>query len=239
MTKYDTKFYQRQQQGSYESARIVLGFLRQNLTVASACDVGCGAGTWIKALLEDGVPDVMGFDGAYAEPTLMIPKQNFTAADLSAPLSAPRRYDLAISLEVAEHLPRERSAGFVADLTRLAPAVLFSAAVPFQGGTDHVNERWQGFWVEEFARYGYIVRDLLRPLIWEDRRVEPWYRQNTLLFLAADHPQATALATTVAGLRMPRSLVHPDLVPSGMGDLGVILRMAYWWAIGRIKRILA
>ena len=62
--------------------------------------------------------------------------------DLAQPLQIDRRFDLALSLEVAEHLPPECGSEFVQTLTDLSSVILFSAAIPFQGGTDHLNEQW-------------------------------------------------------------------------------------------------
>jgi hypothetical protein len=82
-------------------------------------------------------------DGAYVQPALLaIPQEQFLAHDLTLPLHAGRTFDLALSLELAEHLPPECAGVLVDSLARLAPAVVFSAAVPFQGGVGHVNERW-------------------------------------------------------------------------------------------------
>jgi hypothetical protein len=131
-------------------------------------------------------------------------------ADLTSPLELGRRYDLAISLEVAEHLPPEAAAGFVASLTRAAPVVAFSAAIPGQGGRGHVNEQWPAYWAELFARHGYEPVDALRPLLWDDPGVEWWYAQNVVVFASAEglgrHPR---LGEHPQRGRTPLALVHP------------------------------
>jgi len=238
MTAYTRTFYDHQSAGSYISAKTVLKALHAILPFASVCDVGCGAGTWVKAVLELGVPDVVGFDGAYARSWLQIPEDHFIAHDLREPLPVARRFDLAMSLEVAEHLPTKRSVSFVEDLTKLAPAVLFSAAVPGQGGTAHINEQWQGFWVAEFARRGYRVFDVIRPRVWDDPTVEIWYRQNTLVFLHEDHPATDAVRAAVAAVPAPVSMVHPGMFPLGfnMDNKPLLLRFLYWSLARDVKR---
>lgn len=239
MHVYNRAFYERQRGGSYTSAVIILGHLRSLLPFASVVDVGCGAGTWVKALLEAGVAEVLGIDGAYAQDSLQIPADRFLAADLREPIALDRRFDLALSMEVAEHLPSARAEGFIADLVQLAPAVLFSAAIPLQGGTAHINERWQGFWADLFAQHGYRAYDVIRPAVWTDRRVEVWYRQNTLLFLAADHPQRAAVAAAEAALPRQLSLVHPELFPLGFNidNKRLLLRLLYWSYVRDIRRL--
>jgi SAM-dependent methyltransferase len=180
------------------------------MPVASVCDVGCGDGTWLRVFREQGVTDVLGIDGEYvAKDRLQIPAANFRAMDLRHRISLQRPFDLAISLEVAEHLPESRAASFVEDLTRLAPVILFSAAIPGQGGRNHVNEQWQTYWTATFTQCGYVVCDFLRPKIWRNRRIAYWYRQNALLFCSESSLEIIPeLALSPHSLRV--SLVHPE-----------------------------
>jgi hypothetical protein len=146
-----------------------------------------------------------------AEDQLRIPPAHFRRADLSQPLHFDRRFDLALALEVAEHLPPERAEGFISDLLSAAPLVLFSAAVPGQGGEGHVNEQWPQWWAERFARAGALCLDPYRHVLWQDDRVAWWYRQNMLLF-ATDEALARwpALAAQPVA-REPLALIHPEL----------------------------
>jgi SAM-dependent methyltransferase len=157
------------------------------LTVESAVDVGCGDGTWLAVLQKLGVEDVLGIDGEYvSENLLQFPRHRFYSFDLTKQLALDRKFDLAISLEVAEHLPAESAAEFVGSLSRLAPAVLFSAAIPLQGGNHHVNEQWPDKWAELFGQHNYLPVDLIRKRVWQNNDVEWWYAQNMLLFAHSD-----------------------------------------------------
>src|SRR5205823_14322324 len=132
---------------TYSSAREVVPLILQLMPVISVCDVGCGDGTWLRVFRDEGVTDVVGIDGEYmTKDLLQVPLANFQPMYLRQQISVQRSFDLAISLEVAEHLPESRATTFIKDLTRLAPVVLFSAAIPGQGGRDHVNEQWQTYW---------------------------------------------------------------------------------------------
>ena len=95
-----------------------------------------------------------------------------------------RRYDLAISIEVAEHIEPGNAEEFVRLLTGLSDTVLFSAAIPGQGGTGHVNEQWPEYWAALFRASGYGAMDCLRTKIWDDAQIPFWYRQNCLIFAA-------------------------------------------------------
>ena len=105
------------------------------------------------------------------------------AGDLAQPLQIDRRFDLALSLEVAEHLPPECGSEFVQTLTDLSSVILFSAAIPFQGGTDHLNEQWPEYWADRFDARGYVPIDCIRRRIWRNEDVEWWYAQNLMFFV--------------------------------------------------------
>jgi SAM-dependent methyltransferase len=182
-TLYCTDFYAYHGDRSLESARVVAPLVLQAASIKSVIDIGCGIGTWLRAFSENGVEVIRGVDGDYVKPSqLYIAPEYFTSADLAKPLNLEDRYDLAVCLEVAEHLDARAGSELIGSLTKLAQLVLFSAAAPGQGGIGHVNEQWPGYWRRLFEARGFKMLDLLRPVIREDRRVEWWYRQNIALF---------------------------------------------------------
>lgn len=208
---YSRDYYTERQRRTQYSARVILDIVLEHCgEVSSAVDVGCGVGTWLSVLADKGVADIQGVDGPWVEQDLLvIPVDRFLRTNLGEPFSLPRRYDLAISLEVAEHLPPQRAEGFVATLTGLADRVLFSAAVPRQGGERHINEQWQSYWVRLFDALGYDVHDFIRSRIWNDEQMPYWYRQNTLFFTR----RGLALPVAAGGApgAMPLDVVHPFL----------------------------
>jgi hypothetical protein len=90
---------------------------------------------------------------------------------------------MVLSLEVAEHLPKESAENFVLSLTNLGDIVVFSAAIPFQGGTNHLNERYQSYWKELFQKRGYVPFNLIREEFWDNNKVLSHYLQNTLIYV--------------------------------------------------------
>lgn len=211
---YERDYYQTRDAATRPVARAVTGRLLDLLPpVRSAVDFGCGVGAWLAALREQGAERVLGLDGDWVSRDLLaIEAAEFRPARLEQPQELGERFDLAISLEVAEHLPPEASAGFVENLTRAADLVLFSAAIPGQAGTRHVNLRWQSEWQALFRQRGYRAFDVLRPAFWNDASIPWYYRQNLLVYARAARKDLCGPLETAAGASPAIvDLVHPEL----------------------------
>lgn len=212
--RYSQLFYRKVGTSAERSAREIVPLAVRLLEPRTVVDVGCGLGDWLAVFKEFGVHEVLGIDGDWVpRDSLRIDSACFLAHSLAEPLSIPQQFDLVVCLEVAEHLPAKAAAGFIQTLTRLGPAVMFSAAVPYQSGTGHVNEQWPEYWADLFAECRYLPLDYFRPLIWRNSKVSSWYCQNLLLFvqdtLIETNPRLKAahLNTRVSML----SVVHPRL----------------------------
>jgi SAM-dependent methyltransferase len=200
---YNSAFFDELARGTLESARAVVPMVYELVKPASVLDVGCGVGTWLSEWSRAGVPDFLGIDGDYVDrAALQIPADNFSTANLEKPFSLGRTFDLVQTFEVAEHLDEANADQFVESLARHGDTVLFSAAIPGQGGTHHVNEQWPSYWAEKFEKAGYTTYDVIRPQIWTDPRVAVWYRQNILLFARERTFEVKAQARL--------DVVHPD-----------------------------
>jgi hypothetical protein len=221
---HSRKFFAHLREGSAGSARALVPIVLDIHPSSTMIDVGCGIGGWVKAFADHGV-SAAGIDGDYVDRAqLLIPPDRFIAHDLNRVLDVDdlgRRYgdaqsgrfDLAISLEVAEHLTPQRSDSLVRDLCGLADVVLFAAAIPFQGGAGHINKRWQSWWAQKFSENGHDPFDVLRRDIWGRRDIAWWYKQNTLSYVKRN---STAHAHFSGRFAQPATtmfdLVHPELL---------------------------
>ncbi len=208
---YGTDFHANRDTRTRAASRQILNTVKEWIEPESACDVGCGVGTWLAVARELGIDDVQGFEGPWAKTAnLVLDAGDVSFQNLETKVEMDRTYDLVISLEVAEHLDAARAPGFVADLCALGDCVLFSAAIPLQGGTGHINEQWQSYWATHFAAQGYTAFDLIRPLIWQDQDIAFWYRQNMLIYARAGSEAAAKLAKVSPAASTMLDLVHPD-----------------------------
>jgi SAM-dependent methyltransferase len=176
----------------------------------SVLDIGCGRGAWLKAFNELGVEDIIGVEGSSdAADGLMIPSDFWINANLTHSLVLDRKFDLVVCLEVAEHLPEDAHPILIETLTRHSDVVLFSAAVPLQGGTGHIAERWPNYWANLFRSNFFNCYDLLRPQIWSYPDIEFWYRQNILIFIRSGSEKKFSL-NEKNSVQEPLALIHPE-----------------------------
>jgi SAM-dependent methyltransferase len=209
---YKEKSYKSRDPETRYSAEAIVPLVLTAVQASSVIDVGCGVGTWLSVFQEHGVKDVLGIEGRWVpKEHLVIPEDLFMNHDLNEQLVLNRTFDLALCLEVAEHIPEYRAQLFVDSLTSLAPVVLFSAAIPGQGGKGHVNEQWPDYWASLFIRRDYQRIDFIRRIVWDDSKVAWWYAQNAFLFARRENYEAITSNTNISHLfeRSPLRMVHP------------------------------
>ncbi|MCK9204711.1 MAG: class I SAM-dependent methyltransferase [Bacteroidales bacterium] len=188
------------------AAEEIVPWLMKWFQPESVVDVGCGIGTWLYVFKSMGVKNILGIEGEHLNTDLlMIDKNEITFADLEKEFSTDNRFDLAICLEVAEHLVPESSDIFIKSLTKLSDIIIFSAAVPYQGGQNHVNEQWLDYWKSRFRKNNFELADEIRSVFWNNKKIEWWYRQNMLIAFKKDKP------LPFMHIIPPLDIIHPDL----------------------------
>lgn len=205
---YSKRYFDEIQNGSLLSAIEVIPLVNTIVAPNSVIDVGCGTGAWLSIWEKHGVLDILGVDGPYIQKEqLLFDTEQFYSHNLEEPLVLTRKFDLAMCLEVAEHIKESNATGFVDSLCKLSEVVLFSAAIPDQGGRLHYNEQYPQYWIDKFALYDFEPFDTLRPQIWENSKINACYRQNILLFVHND--SATRFENRLLPKQRILPLVHP------------------------------
>jgi SAM-dependent methyltransferase len=190
------------------AAGVVLPLLFSVVSPRSMLDVGCGLGSWLSVANELGVKDYLGIDGEHVDVSkLFILPDKLFKHDLTRPIRLERKFDLAICLEVAEHLPESASDTLLKTLVDHSDIILFSAAVPGQGGQNHLNEKSLSFWASKFSKHEYALYDFIRPQIWYNPNIEVWYKQNIVVFCKGDHMEKVLRPISSPYI----DIIHPDL----------------------------
>jgi SAM-dependent methyltransferase len=169
-----------------DSAHDFVLYLNSIFQPKSVIDIGCGLGNFLFSFKELGVSDVLGIDGSWVKKhkrSIYLAETEFLEHNLELPLQLDKKYDLVLSLEVAEHLDENSAKIFVKNLVNAGDVIVFSAAIPSQGGQNHINEQWQSYWCKLFSDEDYELKDIIRPNLWHHKKIPWWYRQNSFVYL--------------------------------------------------------
>jgi SAM-dependent methyltransferase len=208
---YKNSFYQNRAEDTRVSCTKIAVTVTHALHPGSVVDIGCGSGALLRAFQEQGCNIIFGVEGPWLDPaSLVIPRKQFQHADLQKPLNLGKRFDVACSLEVAEHLPAACANVLIETLVQLSPCIIFSAAIPGQGGLHHVHERWPSYWARLFREKGYVAVDFLRPRLWTNKDIYWWYRQNTICFWDQTLKLPDELIPCLTADLEKLDLVHPE-----------------------------
>lgn len=206
---YNKRFFKSESKSAKKSSAIVFPYILKTLHPESVIDFGCGTGEWLSvARTFPGVKKVIGVDGEYTRESVILSGEEFIAKDLNKKIDINERFDLAVSLEVAEHLKPESAEIFVENLVRHADTILFSAAIPYQGGKYHINEQYPTYWEKLFQKFGYVMCDCLRNIFWNIEGVDVWYKQN--IFIICKKELEEKIIKSFHSEQCIRNIVHPE-----------------------------
>ena len=183
---YNASYYEHVEDAAVASAPGIATTIVETFDPADLLDVGCGTGAMMEAIRDLG-PSVKGLE--YSSAALELCKKRgldvtrFDIENDSHPFP-DRRFDVVISMEVAEHLPASVADRYVNVLCQSSDHVVFTAATPGQGGQDHINEQPREYWLEKFDAREFTVQDDLTETWrqkWRAGNVTHWYWKNLMV----------------------------------------------------------
>lgn len=128
--------------------------------------------------------EILGVEGEWLDKNkLHVDESLILIKDLEKPLTIHKRFDLALCLEVVEHLSESSADVIVDTLTGLSDIIIFSAAIPGQKGQNHINEQYIEYWEKKFKKKDYLIYDELREIFWNNPNIDVWYKQNIFIVM--------------------------------------------------------
>lgn len=208
---YDERYYKRHQAGSYQSALQILRFVHSITHFQTMVDYGCGIGTWGNAARSLGTKEYLGIDQhAFDVGYMLISESEYLQGNLQHPIRLRSSYDLAVCVEVAEHISKDFADALVDNVCQNSEVVLFSAALTYQGGTGHINEQPCTYWIEKFRSKGYMPVDCIRPAFWDNEQIEIWYRNNCILYMTC--VAFDRYHKNIPVVSLPADIIHPKML---------------------------
>lgn len=210
MTKKVIRYVHTEDIHNIKAASVLVPFVINLTNPKSVLDIGCGTGTWLKIFEQNGIYDIYGLDGEYVDISkLCISTSKFASVDLRSSIDLKRKFDVLLCLEVAEHIEENYAVELINTLERHGDTIIFSAAIPSQGGQNHVNEQQPEYWSLKFESFGYKFIDVIRPSFWQNTDIDWWYRQN--IFVVTRDKALLEKYSNYIGNNM---YIHPELYNS-------------------------
>ncbi|RJF78767.1 methyltransferase domain-containing protein [Rhodopseudomonas palustris] len=168
-----------------QNARRCLSIVSDQIPFKSVIDFGCGIGAWLHAATDLGAEKVIGIEGDYIRNAdTVVPQSLIETRDLATfETDWNKKFDVAMTIEVAEHLPEAAANGFVRMLTSASDVVIFSAARLNQTGLGHINEQPLGYWISKFDLLRYVPLEIFRPHLANVEGMYPWLRMNLIMLV--------------------------------------------------------
>lgn len=188
---YSNSFYNKVASRANIASQISANVISGLINVKTLADIGCGSGIWARnfCLKLKEIETIYALDlelpeRVYLDDTFMSRYQvHHVAQNLdSLPLLPFHEVDLTICLEVLEHLEFETGKKLITEFGAKTKYLLFSAAIPGQGGTHHINERPYEYWYSQLRENGFIPFDVIRPKL-KGQDVPSYYRYNIIFWI--------------------------------------------------------
>lgn len=133
------------------SAFLLSRWLSENFHPNSVVDIGCGSGIFLWDFMSDG-KEVLGID--FEENARKMLGEDFIQGDLSESITFQKKYDLALSIEVVEHIDKQFEKTVIENIAKSSDLFLFSGAKPGQVGENHINCGTKAHWLNLFSHHG-------------------------------------------------------------------------------------
>ena len=154
-------------------------FIRDIIRPNIVLDIGCGPGIYVHSMNDLAIQSF----GIDIDDRVLGKKNLFKQNILDTYFIA----DTCICLEVFEHIDSEYNDDLVEKVSKMfQDTLIFSAAVPGQGGVGHINCQTKEYWSDKFllterCHRNYLMEDLLKHYCQQGRYMG-WFYNNVMIF---------------------------------------------------------
>lgn len=184
---YNRDFHKSIENDEYPQAVRVGEYISTFLKPSSFLDFGCSTGLYLREV-QIKMPDIHAVGFEFSKEAVDSALCNYVLqADLTNPVEIERIPNtLGLCLEVLEHIEDKYWRQVLENMTRSCDKIIFSAAVPGQGGTGHINCRPKIDWIKRFHELGWVVDlDASRHLInyMQQGYHMGWFSNNAMVLI--------------------------------------------------------
>jgi hypothetical protein len=145
----------------------------------SVADLGCGTASYVQAFRKVNI-NADAYDGNPNTPELT--NNVGKVLDLAVPFKFKKPYDWIMSLEVAEHLPKQFEDIYIQNLhNNNQSGIVLSWALEGQQGWGHYNERNNDYVKAKMTKLGY-TNDVAAEEILRKSAAIGWFRNTLMVF---------------------------------------------------------
>jgi hypothetical protein len=153
-------------------------------SVTSVVDLGCGMGYQLDYIIDDlKLTNSLGIEGHPYAVENNLQKNNVILHDFcSGPCNCVngKQFDLAWSSEFLEHIP-EKDLPNVIHIFKKSKFLMFTCAVPGQGGHHHVNCQNSDYWINTLKNNGFtFLSD--KTIKYRNIAKYPYFKETGLIF---------------------------------------------------------
>jgi len=186
---YNNAFHKSIEECELEPAKNLAQYITTFIKPAAFLDFGCSTGLYLREI-KARMPTIPSHGFEFSTDAVSRALcADVHQTDLTYPLVSPisrTENTLGICLEVLEHIDDANWRSVLTNLISNCDILLFSAALPGQGGTGHINCRPRIDWIRRFHMLGWVLDiDATEHLLTEIRKGPHmgWFAQNAMIFV--------------------------------------------------------
>jgi len=157
---YSRDFHKSIENDEYPQAVRLSEYIKLYVNCSIFLDFGCSTGLYLNEI-QKRLPNIEAIGFEFSEDAVRHALcKNVKQFDLTQPILREKKdntFTLGLCLEVLEHIDDSNWKPVLDNITKLSDIIIFSAAIPGQGGTGHINCRNKIDWIRRFYSLGWVI----------------------------------------------------------------------------------